>query len=35
MYYKLSANPPQTAWIPDSPLARYGGPICAGARFTE
>lgn len=34
MYYALSANPPQTPWIPYSNKARFGGPICPGARFT-
>jgi hypothetical protein len=34
MYYSLSNANPQTPWIPNSPKARFGGPICPGARFT-
>jgi hypothetical protein len=35
MYYKLSATPPKKPWIPLATSARFGGPICPGARFTE
>jgi hypothetical protein len=35
MFYRLSATQPQKPWIPFATSARFGGPICPGARFVE